>query len=56
MGPAFSDAEQTTLFDKTRALLEKAGFDVVLPRSMDALCCGQPFTSKGYAGQGERKP
>ena len=55
MGPAFSDAEQTTLLDKTRALLEKAGFAVVLPQGLDALCCGQPFTSKGYAGQGDAK-
>lgn len=55
MGPAFSDVEQSSLFDKTRALLEKAGFEVVLPEGLDNLCCGQPFTSKGYAVQGEAK-
>jgi D-lactate dehydrogenase len=55
MGPAFSDTEQMSLFDKTRALLEKGGFQVVLPASLDNLCCGQPFASKGYAEQAESK-
>lgn len=55
MGPSFADAEQTSLLDKTRALLEKAGFEVVFPAGLDNLCCGQPFTSKGYAKQGDAK-
>src|SRR5690606_22658942 len=55
MGPAFGDNEQTPLVDKTRALLEKAGYQVVFPEELDNLCCGQPFASKGYAEQGERK-
>ncbi|MBF0675605.1 FAD-binding and (Fe-S)-binding domain-containing protein [Pseudomonas sp.] len=55
MGPAFGDNEQTPLVDKTRALLEKAGYQVVFPDELDKLCCGQPFASKGYAEQGERK-
>lgn len=55
MGPAFADAEQTSLLDKTRALLEKAGFEVIFPAGLDNLCCGQPFTSKGYAQQGDAK-
>lgn len=55
MGPAFGDPEQTPLIDKTRALLEKAGYQVVFPEALDSLCCGQPFASKGYAEQGERK-
>jgi D-lactate dehydrogenase len=55
MGPAATDAEQMPLFDKTRALLEKGGFQVVLPADLDNLCCGQPFASKGYAEQAERK-
>ena len=55
MGPAASDAEQMPLFDKTRALLEKGGFQLVFPDQLDSLCCGQPFASKGYAEQAERK-
>ncbi|MFJ7886097.1 FAD-binding and (Fe-S)-binding domain-containing protein [Pseudomonas sp. NPDC096917] len=55
MGPAAGDSEQTSLLDKTRGLLEKAGYQVVFPDNMDSLCCGQPFASKGYAEQAEHK-
>lgn len=55
MGPAAGDREQTSLLDKTRSLLEKAGYQVVFPENMDSLCCGQPFASKGYNEQAEHK-
>ncbi|MDO9622853.1 MAG: FAD-binding and (Fe-S)-binding domain-containing protein [Pseudomonas sp.] len=55
MGPAASDAEQMSLLDKTRALLEKGGFQVVFPDNLDTLCCGQPFASKGYPQQADSK-
>ena len=55
MGPAAGDKEQMSLLDKTRGLLEKAGYQVVFPDNMDSLCCGQPFASKGYAEQAEHK-
>ncbi|MDH1265872.1 FAD-binding and (Fe-S)-binding domain-containing protein [Pseudomonas sp. GD03944] len=55
MGPSFSDREQVPLIDKTQALLEKAGFQVVFPAEQDSLCCGQPFASKGYAEQADSK-
>ncbi|MCJ8169878.1 FAD-binding and (Fe-S)-binding domain-containing protein [Atopomonas sediminilitoris] len=55
MGPAAGDREQVSLLDKTSALLRKGGYDVVIPEGLDNLCCGQPFTSKGYAEEGLRK-
>ncbi len=55
MGPAARDQEQEPLLDKTRGLLEKAGYQVIFPEQLNDLCCGQPFASKGYAEQGERK-
>ncbi|POA28672.1 MULTISPECIES: FAD-binding and (Fe-S)-binding domain-containing protein [unclassified Pseudomonas] len=55
MGPAAGDKEQMSLYDKTRGLLEKAGYQVVSPDNQDNLCCGQPFASKGYAEQAEHK-
>ncbi|MGK9065607.1 FAD-binding and (Fe-S)-binding domain-containing protein [Stutzerimonas chloritidismutans] len=54
-GPAARDQEQEPLLDTTRALLEKAGYQVVFPDDLNNLCCGQPFASKGYAEQAERK-
>jgi len=55
MGPASGDAEQTTLYDKTRQLLQKGGYQVVHPDGLDSFCCGQPWASKGYPEQAERK-
>lgn len=55
MGPAARDQEQEPLLDKTRSLLVKAGYQVIFPEQLNNLCCGQPFASKGYAEQGERK-
>lgn len=55
MGPAAGDKEQTSLMDKTRGLLEKAGYQVVFPDDQDNLCCGQPFASKGYKEQADDK-
>jgi len=44
-----------SLYDKTRGLLEKDGYQVVFPDNQDNLCCGQPLASKGYAEQAEHK-
>ncbi|WP_268798024.1 FAD-binding and (Fe-S)-binding domain-containing protein [Pseudomonas huanghezhanensis] len=55
MGPAAGDREQMSLLEKTRGLLEKAGYQVVFPEDQESLCCGQPFASKGYAAQAEEK-
>ena len=30
------------------ALLERAGFEVIVPDGLDGQCCGQPFLSKGF--------
>ena len=33
------------------ALLERAGYDVVVPDHLNGQCCGQPFQSKGFPEQ-----
>src|SRR3569623_957569 len=35
-------------------LLERAGFDVVVPEGLDGQCCGQPFLSKGFPEEAKR--
>lgn len=55
MGPAAKDPERQSLFEKTCALLEKGGYEVIFPDALNSLCCGQPFASKGYAEQAEQK-
>jgi len=36
-------------------LFQRAGFDVVYPAGLAALCCGQPFESKGLTQAADRK-
>lgn len=55
MGPAVKDIGQVQLVEKTKNLLEKAGYQVVLPEWVNDLCCGQSFESKGYPTQAETK-
>jgi D-lactate dehydrogenase len=33
------------------ALLERAGYDVIIPENLNGQCCGQPFQSKGFPEQ-----
>jgi len=54
MGPARGDAEPGA-FEATLSVLAKAGFDVLFPRPLDALCCGMPFESKGFVAQADAK-
>ncbi|UYN98918.1 MAG: FAD-binding oxidoreductase [Devosia sp.] len=37
--------------DAMVALLERAGFDVIIPEGLTGQCCGQPFQSKGFPEQ-----
>lgn len=55
MGPARGAEEQTSLVDKTEALLRKAGFEVIYPQNLKEQCCGMPFKSKGMFNQAEAK-
>lgn len=40
--------------DAMLALLERAGFDVIVPEGLTGQCCGQPFESKGFPQEAER--
>jgi D-lactate dehydrogenase len=33
------------------ALLERAGYDVIVPEHLNGQCCGQPFQSKGFPAE-----
>ena len=36
------------------ALLERAGYDVIVPHHLNGQCCGQPFQSKGFPEEAQR--
>jgi D-lactate dehydrogenase len=55
MGPVHDDPEGQDVHQAVLSLLGKAGFDVVFPENMAALCCGMPFESKGWPAQADRK-
>ena len=55
MGTAHSSPDHTPLVDKTVALLEKAGYEVIFPSKMNKLCCGTIWESKGMHEIADRK-
>lgn len=55
MGTAHSSPDHTPLVDKTVALLEKAGYEVIFPLNMNKLCCGTIWESKGMPEIADRK-
>ena len=54
MGPAPGDNVRP-LAEETTALLNKAGYEVILPENHDSLCCGTIWESKGLPEVAERK-
>lgn len=55
MGPASKAEQQEPLFDVTVSLLNKAGFEVIIPNELSQQCCGMPFESKGMFEQADDK-
>ena len=55
MGPAPGDGDQRSLHEAMLSLLSKAGYDVLFPGTMQELCCGMPFGSKGFPEEAEKK-
>lgn len=55
MGAEKQDPDKSALRDHTLSVLAKAGYEVVHPENMDALCCGQPWESKGFMEQADKK-
>ncbi|MFT4202391.1 MAG: FAD-binding and (Fe-S)-binding domain-containing protein [Chitinophagaceae bacterium] len=42
------------LVDLTEKLLAKAGFTICYPDGINGLCCGMPFSSKGFKEEGQK--
>ncbi|RBQ28777.1 FAD-binding and (Fe-S)-binding domain-containing protein [Aliarcobacter vitoriensis] len=48
MGLNSASKEEKELFDITVELLQKAGYQIIFPQNLSNLCCGMPFSSKGF--------
>ena len=55
MGRSAKTTVDEELFDITVKLLKKAGIQIIFPNGMDSLCCGMPFSSKGFNDQAKQK-
>jgi D-lactate dehydrogenase len=55
MGAARGDPDPRPVFEAALSLLDKAGWDVLFPRGVEALCCGLAFESKGFPAAAEAK-
>ncbi len=55
MGRSSKSTVDEELFDLTVKLLKKAGFQILFPNNLSNLCCGMPFSSKGFNKQGKQK-
>ena len=47
MGTQSTAKDQRSLSDVTIGLLEKAGYQVIIPEMINELCCGMPYNSQG---------
>lgn len=47
MGQQISASDQRPLTEVTLSLLNKAGYEVILPSKLSSQCCGMPYDSKG---------
>lgn len=47
MGPAASDYEKASVHEKLMSIFQKADYQVIIPKNLDALCCGMMFSSRG---------
>ncbi|MDC8804469.1 FAD-binding and (Fe-S)-binding domain-containing protein [Halomonas pacifica] len=54
-GATHGDEESRSVMEITLALLEKAGFEVILPAIAGHLCCGMAFQSKGQFDEAAHK-
>ncbi|KFL34358.1 MULTISPECIES: FAD-binding and (Fe-S)-binding domain-containing protein [unclassified Sulfurospirillum] len=55
MGNPKPKGEEKELDELIIGILEKAGFEVIFPEQLKPLCCGMPFSSKGYKKEGKQK-
>lgn len=54
MGVSKEDEAEVPLTTKVKQLLTKGGYEVIYPQNLSGLCCGMPFSSKGFSEQGQQ--
>ncbi|NIC06906.1 FAD-binding and (Fe-S)-binding domain-containing protein [Billgrantia bachuensis] len=54
-GAGHGDSESRSIMETTLSLLDKAGFEVIVPEMSGHLCCGMAFQSKGQFDEATHK-
>ncbi|PID47551.1 MAG: 4Fe-4S ferredoxin [Proteobacteria bacterium] len=47
--------DEKTIHEVVKSILNKAGYELIVPKYSQDLCCGMPFYSKGYKEEGDVK-
>ena len=55
MGPGAEHHDKRTEPEVAISLLLRAGFDVIIPAGVEALCCGMAFASKGFTKEAKER-
>ena len=55
MGNPKAKSDEAPLDKVIIGILERAGYEVIIPKNVENLCCGMPFSSKGFEKQGKKK-
>ena len=55
MAPAANSKDKRSLQQVSASLLQKAGYQLIVPDGIDSQCCGMPFQSKGQFAAAELK-
>ena len=45
--------DESSIGEIVVTLLERAGYEIIVPENINSLCCGMPFSSKGFKKQGK---
>ncbi|MGF1887758.1 FAD-binding oxidoreductase [Photobacterium profundum] len=55
MGQQAGNTDSRSLTEVTTSLIKKAGFDIIIPKSLADQCCGMPYDSKGMTALAKQK-
>ncbi len=47
--------EELELYEVINNLINRAGYEIILPKNIDRLCCGTPMSSKGFKKEAKRQ-
>ena len=55
MGQQVGNSDSRPLTEVTESLIQKAGFEIIIPESLSGQCCGMPYDSKGMNELADQK-